>query len=226
MKIEKMELRNKKSGFMIKPCEFERVNILAAEDTADALMVLENIREMRKFALGLENNYLDNISRLYFSANHHQYLWFAKTTAQEGLKPCPCGQMAARTMVVDEEEIYDENNEIIATRAFAQAALHGEETPEINDGRSLIDIFNMPEIAEIRRAFANIYWRKVTDDAGLAQETANLPHGALLLLDGHELGACCDLSGLREDIQIMAAGNFSGGTVKQIVRKGQALSIK
>ena len=79
-------------------------------------------------------------------------------------------------------------------------------------GYHCIEISQIPmtaeNVAEIRRAFANIYWRKVTDAAGLAQETASLPHGALLLLDGSELSACCDLSGLREDIQIMAAGNF------------------
>ena len=105
MKIAKMELRNKKSGFTIKPCEFAQINILKTEDKNDALAVFGSILTLKKFALGLEENAnLDNISRLYFFANHHEYLWFAKTTADEN------GQM-----LVDEEEIYNADNEIIAT---------------------------------------------------------------------------------------------------------------
>ena len=72
MKIAKMELRNKKSGFTIKPCEFAQINILKAEDKNDALAVFGSILTLKKFALGLEENAnLDNISRLYFFANHH-----------------------------------------------------------------------------------------------------------------------------------------------------------
>lgn len=225
MRIEKIELRNKKSGFMIKPCQFERVNVLASADVNDALAVLDVIKEMRKFALGLENNYLDNISRLYFKANHHEYLWFAKTTAKEGWKVTPIGTEPGEVMLVDEEEIYNEDNEIIATRGFAKASLKGEETADISEQFSLLSIFNMSELAEIRRAFANVYALEVASKGQLAQ-IADLPHGALVLLDGSALTEEYDLANLREDVQILAVGSFSGGVKKEVVRKGNALSIK
>ena len=47
MKIAKMELRNKKSGFTIKPCEFAQINILKAEDENDALAVFGSILTLK-----------------------------------------------------------------------------------------------------------------------------------------------------------------------------------
>lgn len=215
MKIAKMELRNKKSGFTIKPCEFAQINILKAEDQNDALAVFESILTLKKFALGLEENAnLDNISRLYFFANHHEYLWFAKTTADEN------GQM-----LVDEEEIYNADNEIIATRGFAQAAIRGAELPEINVCRSLIDIFGIPEIEDIRKGLTNIYALSIASSADLAKLN-DLPHGALALVDGSGLNENVDLSGVRSDVQILAVGSFTGGVEKTLTRKGQNIAIK
>ena len=225
MHIEKIELRNKKSGFMIKQGQFERLNVLKAEEINDCLIILAEINEMRKFALGLENNYLDNISRLYFKANHHEYLWFAKTTAQEGWQPNAEGMKAGEILVVDEEEVYNGANEIIATRGFAKASLKGGETPDINEQQSILNVFNMSELKEIRRAFGNIFTLKIDNVEQLAQ-IADLPHGALVLLDASKLEECYDLNNLREDVQIIAAGNVSGGVTKEVVRKGNALSIK
>ena len=225
MRIEKIELRNKKSGFMIKQCQFERVNVLKSAEINDCLTVLAEIGELRKFALGLENNYLDNISRLYFKANHHEYLWFAKTTAQEGWQPNADGMKAGEVLVVDEEEIYNGDNEIIATRGFAKASLKGEETADINEQLSILSVFNMSELNEIRRAFSNVHRLKIDNIEQLAQ-IADLPHGALVLLDGSNLKESYNLDNLREDVQILAVGNFTGGISKEVVRKGNALSIK
>lgn len=215
MKISKMELRNKKSGFTIKPCSFEQVNILKSEDANDALAVLESILMLRKFALGLEKDAdLDNISRLYFWANHHEYLWFAKTTLNgEG------------QMLVDEEEIYNADNEIIATRGFAQAAIKGSEVPDINVTRSLIDIFGISEVEDIRKGMENIYFLRINSAAEL-EKLSELPHGALALLDGREAKESVDLSAVRNDVQILAVGNFIGGTEKHLTRKGQSIAIK
>ena len=225
MHIEKFELRNKKSGFMIKQFQFERLNILKSADEKDALAILAVIRELRKFALGLENNYLDNISRLYFKANHHEYLWFAKTTSQEGWKAALDGMEPGEAMVVDEEEIYNEDNEIIATRGFAQASLKGVETPEINEQLSLLCLFNLSELKEIRRGFANIFSLKVTNKEQLAK-ISELPHGALVLLEASQMAEEFDLDTLRQDVQIIAVGQFTGGAIKEVVRKGNALSVK
>ena len=225
MHIEKFELRNKKSGFMIKQCQFERLNVLKSADEKDALAILTEIRELRKFALGLENNYLDNISRLYFKANHHEYLWFAKTTSQEGWKAALDGMEPGEAMVVDEEEIYNEDNEIIATRGFAQASLKGVETPEINEQLSLLCLFNLSELKEIRRGFANIFSLKVTNKEQLAK-ISELPHGALVLLEASQMAEEFDLDTLRQDVQIIAVGQFTGGAIKEVVRKGNALSVK
>ena len=215
MKISKMELRNKKSGFTIKPCEFARVNILKAEDANDAMAVLESILLLRKFALGLEkNSNLDNISRLYFFTNHHEYLWFAKTTSDE-----------TGRMLVDEEEIYNADNEIIATRGFAQATINAKETPNINVSRSLIDIFGISEIEDIRKGMENVHFFSIAA-ANETEKLAALPHGALVLLDGRSLNESVDLSNIRSDVQILAVGNFCGGTEKALTRKGKSLAIK
>lgn len=215
MKITKLELRNKKSGFTIKPCEFERVNILKAEDINDATAIFDSILMLRDFALGMkQDNNLDNISRLYFYANHHEYLWFAKTTEQDG------------QMLVDEEEIYNADNEIIATRGFATATIKDVEMPKINVKRSLIDIFGFEEVVDIQKGMANIYEIKIISAAQLKAEIDKLPHGALVLLDGRELKESVDLSELRSDVQILAVGNFCGGAEKNITRKKQCLSIK
>lgn len=215
MKITKLELRNKKSGFTIKPCEFDRVNIFRAEDINDAVAVFESIIMLRDFALGLkQDNNLDNISRVYFYANHHEYLWFAKTTEQDG------------QMLVDEEEIYNADNEIIATRGFAKATIRDVEMPEINVKRSLVDIFGFAEVADIQKGMANIYELKADSLAQIAAEIDKLPHGALVLLDGRALTECVDLNALRTDVQILAMGDFTGGVEKTITRKKQCLSIK
>ena len=224
MRINWIELRNKKTGMTLKKVEFGLINCLESESPEAVQFIFEAILGASQFAQGeTAHNFLDVICRINFNANHQEYLWYAKNTAGEN------GET-----IVDEEELYDADNQMLMQRSFKELSYEGYgELPFINLTKSMLHLFNTSEVpAQVSAALSHIvYYRpQTTETAAVLAEIAALAHGTVVLLDGQLLAEPLDLTAVteaRSDVQIIAvkctADKVSN---RQVTIKGKMIGCK
>ena len=224
MRINWLELRHKKTGMTLKKVQFNTVNCLSGESSEAISFIFDAILGTSQFAQGSTlPGFLDVICRINFNANHREYLWYAKNTAGE-----------QGETIVDEEELYDADNQMLLRRSFRELSYEGfGELPAINLEKSMLYLFNSSEIpALVTSAFSHVlYYRPEPGQApALLDELKTLPHGMLVLLDGRALSHPLDISSLvtaRDDLQIIAANCTAADTVPlQVTLKGKMIGCK
>ena len=224
MRINWLELRNKKTGMTLKKVQFNTVNCLSGESSEAISFIFDAVLGTSQFAQGKTlPGFLDVICRINFNANHREYLWYAKNSAGE-----------QGETIVDEEELYDSDNQMLLRRSFQELSFAGfGELPAINLEKSMLYLFNSSEIpALITSAFSHIsyHYPQPEQASALLDELKTLPHGMLVLLDGRALSQPLDLSPLvtaRNDLQIIAANCTAADTVPlQVTLKGKMIGCK
>ena len=224
MRINWIELRNKKTGLTLKKAEFGMVNCLQSDSPEAMQFIFEAILGASQFAQGeTAHDFLDVICRINFNANHSEYLWYAKNTSGEH------GET-----IVDEEELYHADNQMLMQRSFKALSYKGfEELPAINLEKSMLHLFNTSEVpAQVTTAFRHVvyYHPQPEQAAEMLTELAALPHGTLILLDGQAFTEPWDITELaaaRNDVQIIAANcTVAGIPVLQVTQKGKMIGCK
>lgn len=222
MQINWIELRNKKSGVTLRKTTFNKVNCLNGDDAAIDF-IFNTITGAAQFAVGQSSaDFLDVISRIDFTAAHNEYLWFAKNTSDANGKT-----------ITDEEELYDSNSNMLMRRGFGEMTIGDDETAiPIDLTSSMLPLYKdtLPSLAAVTAAFSHINYFKATEETQetLVQIILDLPHGAVVLLDGRGLKQPFDLTLItakRQDIQCLAA-NSTGGAILNVVQKGNMISCK
>lgn len=222
MQIDWIELRHKKSGLTLRKTVLDKVCSLSGEN--DALdFLFRGLLGASAFAAGhTEPYFLDVICRIGFHAAHHDYLWYAKNTADEH-----------GATITDEEELYNSNNQMVMRRSFGELTIGDEETTQpIDTAFSMLHFCrtSLPDATIVADSFRHIHYYQLKTDE-LSQrlsEILTLPHGFAVLLDGRLLQAPVDLTPLmtkRSDLQLIAV-NAVGGKNLTIIKKGNMISYK
>lgn len=224
MRINWIELRNKKTGMTLKKAQFDAINCLSGEEVEAIPFIFDAILGAAQFAQGeIGHGFSDVICRINFHANHHEYLWYAKNTTDE-----------TGRIIVDEEELYDADNQMLLRRSFQECSYQGfEQLPAINLEKSMLYLFNASDTpAQITAAFSHVFYyrpHQETNDEILTQ-LKSLPHGMAVLLDGTYLAEPLDLSPLataRKDLQIIATHCLAEGSSPRLVDcKGKMIGVK
>ena len=224
MRINWIELRNKKTGMTLKKTEFGMVNCLESDSSEAVQFIFEAILGASQFAQGeTAHGFLDVICRIDFNANHREYLWYAKNTAGEN------GET-----IVDEEELYDADNQMLMQRSFKELIYAGYgELPFINLSKSMLHLFDTSEVPhQVNTALGHVVCYRPQDEqtAQVLAEIAALPHGTLVLLDGQLLAEPLDITEVitkRSDVQIISANCIAAdANVLQVTRKGKMIGCK
>ena len=108
MFITQMEYREKSTATNWKRMQFPLHANLVAEDPALATRLLDHIAALAAFGRNENTHqFINAISRITLKAAHLEFMWFAKSTVQDG------------QFLVDEEELYAQDNTMLMRRAFA-----------------------------------------------------------------------------------------------------------
>ena len=158
----------------------------------------------------------DAISRMTFQAAHSEYMWFAKSTLQDD------------KLLVDEEELYNQDNTMLMRRAFGELTIGEAPTETIPVEQSMLAQHPELEVLQkLQKAFQRVQDYQPTDanQETLLQQMKEVPHGTLILLDGCQLSAPLDLSALttRKDVQVLAT-DCTGLPTMTITKNGKMIS--
>lgn len=218
MFITQLEYREKRTATNWKRIKFPLQVNLTAEDAQLPQRLLTIIGSLPAFGSNApQHSFTDAICRVTFQAAHSEYMWFAKSTVQDG------------QLLVDEEELYDQDNTMLMRRAFGELTVGDQPVEAIPVEQSMLAQHPESEALQaLQRAFQRVQHYQLTD-ANLAdnwQQIQAAPHGTLLLLDGSALSAPLDLSPLtsRQDVQVIATGCTGLPAELSITQKGKMIS--
>ncbi len=217
MFITQLEYREKSTATNWKRISFPLQVNLTSEDAQMPQRLLHIIASLPAFGSNQPNHgFADAISRMTFQTAHSEYMWFAKSTLQDG------------KLLVDEEELYNQDNTMLMRRAFGELTIGDEPNQTIPVEQSMLTQHPELEVLQkLQQAFQRVQYYQPTDANGntILQQMNEAPHGTLLLLDGSQLSAPLDLSALtaRKDLQIIATG-CTGLPVMTISKKGKMIS--
>ena len=221
MFIRQLEYREKPTATGWRRISFPQCVNLTAEDAALPVRLLTIIRSLPAFGRNeAQHGFADGISRLTFQSAHTQFMWFAKSTMQDG------------NLLVDEEELYDGGDVMLMRRAFGEmtiftSAEKGENSAIPVQESMLVQQAGLEVLQKLQNAFVRVQYHQLTDDnaqAVLAQ-IIEAQHGTLFLLDGSSLSSPLDVSKAaeRSDIQLITI-NCTGIPDMTITQKGKMIS--
>lgn len=221
MFLTQLEYREKPTATNWKRICFPQKVTLVSEDTQLPVHLLHIIAALPAFGRNqAQHGFADAISRMTFQAAHSEYMWFAKSTTQDG------------ALLIDEEELYDQDSNMLMRRAFGKMTLFASLNDETNETIPVNEsmLAQHPELEvlqKLQQAFQRVTYHKLTDDTAqqILSQLPKVQHGTLILLDGSQLSAPLDVSALaqRNDVQIIATG-CSGLTEMTITKKGKMIS--
>ncbi len=217
MFITQLEYREKPTATGWRRINFPQHVNLTAEDAALPVRLLNIVAALPAFGRNdAQHNFADAISRMTFKAAHQQFMWFAKSTMQDG------------ALLVDEEELYDGGDVMLMRRAFGELTIGDNPNEAIAVNQSMLA--QHPELEVLRKVqhgFSRMQYHKLTDgnaEAILAQ-IIDAQHGTLILLDGSQLSQPLDVSAAaqRSDLQLITVG-CTGIQNMNITQKGKMIS--
>ena len=217
MFITQLEYREKNTTTNWKRITFPLQVNLTSEDAQLPQRLLHIIASLPAFGSNQPNHgFADAISRMTFQAAHSEYMWFAKSTLQDD------------KLLVDEEELYNQDNTMLMRRAFGELTIGEAPTETIPVEQSMLAQHPELEVLQkLQKAFQRVQYYQPTDanQETLLQQMKEVPHGTLILLDGCQLSAPLDLSALttRKDVQVLATG-CTGLPTMAITKKGKMIS--
>lgn len=221
MKINWIELRNKENGFMLKHSDFSTITLV--ENTENANFFAKVIRELREIALGTNDyRFLNYICRVNLTSQDEKtFLWYCKTRAGEAQQYTNHGQVVvAPTVIIDEEEIYTEDDRLLFSRNSKGAQLFNN----TNDFITLNPTTSMPKAyagegtTDVFQAFCHMHTLVFNDKNKevLLQSLHTYSTDECLFLDGRGLTTPCALDTVfsfdKAHPQIIAIG-FTHGQI-------------
>lgn len=200
MKINWIELRNKENGFMLKHSDFDHLTLVEGDNQSDLDFFASVIRELREIALGINDyRFLNYICRVNMTTQDAKsFLWYCKTRAGEEQCFTNHGQLVmAPSVVIDEEEIYTEDDRLLFSRNSRGVQLFNESNdfialnphtsmPKAYAGEGTTDVFN---------GFCHMHTLVFNDQnkEALLESLKNYPVTDCLFLDGRHLSQPCAL---------------------------------
>lgn len=218
MRITQLEYREKSTLNTWRRITFPVKANLVSEEAALPSTLLDMLGSLAAFACNRPNNFTNGISRMTFRVAHEEYMWFAKTGIEDGVS------------FIDEEELYNQDNVMLMRRAEEHMAINEQTVDPIPVNETmLIQHPELEVLQKLQKAFGAVQYHVLRDDtcAGIVEQIAALPHGALVLLDATALSTPLDVSALadREDIQLLTAG-CTGLPAFTITKKGRMISCQ
>lgn len=215
-----IETRNKITGITWKKAEFDRYNLLSSDDSALPQALLQLIHGMQHFALNQQpEQYANTISRTSFRAAHEEFLWFAKSTAND------------QGFAIDEEELYDQQNNMLMRRGFGEMTIGDGPIQPLDQTQSMLYVQReLTAPAKILQAFSHIHYLQPTD-ATLGDALSQIlqsAHGQVFLLDGSKLSVPVDLTAVlaQKPASQLFATNCSNPPTIVINAKGKMLTCQ
>lgn len=218
MFITQLEYREKTAAINWRRMQFEKQMNFVSEDGALPVQLLNIIASLVHFGSGkAEHQFINGIARVTFHAAHQQFMWFCKSTLQDD------------TLLIDEEELYDDGDTLLMRRAFEAFTLADTEAGNIAVDISMLAQHQELEVLQkLQHGFSRLLYLKpdnTNQDEALAQ-VRSAQHGTLILLDGSALSAPLDISeaAQRNDIQLLTV-NCTGIPNHTLERKGKAIAL-
>lgn len=219
MFITQMEYREKPTTTNWKRIQFPLRANFVSENADLPVRLLHIIAALPAFGANAQNHgFADAISRVVFQAAHSEYMWFAKSTLQDG------------NLLVDEEELYDKDDIMLMRRAFGELTVGDAPAEEIPVAESMLA--QHPELdvlQKLQQAFQRVQMYHLTPEnqEEALQQILAAPHGTLVLVDGSKLNTPLDLSAIleRNDIQVLTT-NCTGLPDMTITKKGKMISCQ
>ncbi len=218
MFLTQLEYREKTTATNWRKIQFKKQMNLTSEDAALPAQLLQIIASLAAFGADKPNHqFTDGIARVTFKAVHKQFMWFCKSSLKEG------------SLLIDEEELYDDGDTLLMRRAFKEFTLDDKEAGTIAVDQSMLAQHQELELLQkLQHGFSRVLYLQPTDDTiadASAQMTA-VPHGTMILLDGSRLSQPFEVSSFaqREDIQLLTA-NCTGIPTYELQRKGKNIAL-
>ena len=218
MFITQLEYREKTAAINWRRMQFEKQMNFVSEDGALPVQLLNIIASLVHFGSGkAEHQFINGIARVTLHAAHQQFMWFCKSTLQDD------------TLLIDEEELYDDGDTLLMRRAFEAFTLADTEAGNIAVDTSMLAQHQELEVLQkLQHGFSRLLYLKpdnTNQDEALAQ-VRSVQHGTLILLDGSALSAPLDISeaAQRNDIQLLTV-NCTGIPNHTLERKGKAIAL-
>lgn len=219
MFLTQLEYRDKPTATNWRRMQFEKQMNFVSEDKALPVQLLNIIASLVHFGSGkAEHQFINGIARVTFHAAHQQFMWFCKSTLQDG------------ALRIDEEELYDEGDTLLMRRAFEEFTFADAPAGTIAIDQSMLAQHPELEVLQkLQHGFQRTDYIRLDEQTlpDIEERLQNAPHGTLLLLDAGALSAPLDLSAvtLREDLQLLCT-NCIGIPSFVLERKGNTISLK
>lgn len=219
MFITQLEYREKPTATNWKRIQFPLRANFVSDDAELSARLLRIIAALPAFGANAQNHgFADAISRVVFQAAHSEYMWFAKSTLQDG------------SLLVDEEELYDKDDIMLMRRAFGELTIGDAPSEEIPVAESMLaQHTELDVLQKLQQAFQRVQMYHLTADnqEQALQQILAAPHGTLILVDGSNLTTPLDLSAVleRKDIQVLTI-NCIGLPDMTITKKGKMISCQ
>lgn len=219
MFLTQLEYRDKPTATNWRRMQLQKQMHFTSEDPALAKELLQIIASLIAFGTsGRNQSFHNGIARMTLMAAHKPFLWFCKNTFRDG------------TLLVDEEELYDEGDTLLMRRAFEEFTFADAPAGTIAIDQSMLAQHPELEVLQqLQRGFQRTDYIRLDEQTlpDIEERLQNAPHGTLLLLDAGALSAPLDLSAvtLREDLQLLCT-NCIGIPSFVLERKGNTISLK
>ncbi len=218
MFFTQFEYREKTTATNWRRMQFEKQMNMTSEDGTLPVQLLGILASLTQFGAGkAEHQFINGIARVTLHAAHQQFMWFCKSSMQEG------------AVYIDEEELYDEGDALLMRRAFEEFTLADTEAGQIEVNKSMLAQHQELEVLQkLQHGFGRVYYSKPEekDRDTILEQIKQVAHGTLVLLDGSALVTPLDLGEVtgRTDIQLLTV-NCTG--IKQYIleRKGKNIAL-
>ncbi len=217
MFIQQLEYREKLTATGWRRITFPQHVNLTSEDDALPLRLLQIIAALPAFGRNdAQHGFADAISRMTFKASHQQFMWFAKSTMQDG------------ALLVDEEELYNSGDVMLMRRAFGELTIGDNPNKAIPVNESMLAQHSELDVLQkVQNGFERVQYHQPTDNnaQSILAQIINAQHGTLILLDGSQLSNPLDVSAIaqRNDLQLITIG-CTGIPNMTITQKGKMIS--
>ena len=218
MFINQLEYREKTTATNWRKMQFVKQMNFVSEDATLPSQLLQIIASLAYFGANKEGHgFANGIARIGFQAAHAEYMWFCKSTLQDG------------ALLIDEEELYDQGETLLMRRAFGEWTIDDKEAGEIPVAETmLVQDPTMEVLQKLQHGFNRVLYLKPTDDtiASALEQMRTATHGSMILLDGSTLSAPLDVSAFaqRSDTQLLAV-NCIGIANYSLERKGKNIAL-
>lgn len=235
MYLNWIESRDKSSSYMLKRSEFTLHNCISYDNTDDAKYIIRTLFELQSLALGKSAHLFTNqICRSLSKTDAGSLLWYCKTReGQERVWPDQNSFITSTETLIDEEELYTEDNRLLFSRNLKGVQLF--ETNEfipINPDLSAIRALKLDETQTLYHNFQKIYYLNTRQFSNSLSNTIQnlIVSPACIIIDATEendpINLTNLLSSLPNHVQIIAFNAFSENLpLRKIIEKRNGISI-